>query len=73
MKPAFRITVERCGATLHLVPMGDLDLDGCPAFAQVEHRIDQGTTVVACTMEHVPFMDLNGLRCLLALARRLEP
>ncbi|MET9852484.1 STAS domain-containing protein [Streptomyces sp. NPDC006450] len=72
MKPAFHIGTTRKGSTLALVPAGDLDLDSCPAFDQVEQMADQGTTVVACSMERVPFMDLNGLHCLLALAHRLE-
>ncbi|MGW7329787.1 STAS domain-containing protein [Streptomyces sp. NPDC054840] len=72
MKPAFRIAIRRYGTTLCLTPLGDLDLDSCPAFDQVDHAVGTDTTFVACTMAHVAFMDLNGLHCLVALAGRLE-
>ncbi|MFF8261295.1 STAS domain-containing protein [Streptomyces virginiae] len=71
MQPAFHSTVRRHDSTLCLIPVGELDPDSCPAFDQVAHMVVKGATV-ACTMEHVPFMDLSGLHCLLTLARRIE-
>ncbi|MEW2135692.1 STAS domain-containing protein [Streptomyces sp. NPDC005409] len=72
MKPAFRIAVRRSGTTLCLAPSGELDLESCPAFGQIEQLADAHTTAVNCTMAGVPFMDLSGLHCLLTLAAHLE-
>ncbi|MFD3531240.1 STAS domain-containing protein [Streptomyces sp. NPDC058664] len=72
MDAAFRISVKRYGPTLRLAPAGELDGEGRAAFERAERAVDDGVVVVACGMEHVPFMDAAGLHCLLDFAERLD-
>ncbi|MFD9304840.1 STAS domain-containing protein [Streptomyces sp. NPDC060048] len=72
MERAFHITLRQYGPTVYLAPAGELDLDARPAFEDAYGAVDEGTTVVACDMNLVPFMDVCGLHCLLCLAAHAQ-
>ncbi|MGW0390499.1 STAS domain-containing protein [Streptomyces sp. NPDC003042] len=68
----FHISIRRYGPTLHLTPAGELDFEAEPAFDPIREALADYTTVVACDMRHVTFMDVTGLNCLLALGHHAE-
>ncbi|MEU6300763.1 STAS domain-containing protein [Streptomyces erythrochromogenes] len=72
MPSDFHITIRRYGPTLHLTPAGELDVDSDPAFAPVSTALTDSTTVVACDMRRLTFLDPAGLQLLLDLAARLD-
>ncbi|MGR4879880.1 STAS domain-containing protein [Streptomyces sp. LARHCF249] len=72
MASDFHVVVRRYGPTLHLAPAGELDMEAEPVFGRVRHGLDCDVAVVVCDMLRVPFMDVTGMNCLLALAHDLE-
>ncbi|MDF9810822.1 STAS domain-containing protein [Streptomyces sp. SPB162] len=67
-----QITLRRYGPTLHLTLAGELDIEAEPAFAQIMATLPAGIAVIACDLYHVHFMDVVGVRCILALKRSAE-
>ncbi|MEV8530476.1 STAS domain-containing protein [Streptomyces sp. NPDC051211] len=72
MEPDFHVAVRRYGPTLHLAPVGELDIEAEPVFARVRDRLDSHVAVVVCDMQRVSFMDVTGMNCMLALAHYLQ-
>ncbi|MBT2471523.1 STAS domain-containing protein [Streptomyces sp. ISL-66] len=64
----FHIAIRRHGPTLHVRPSGEMDLDAKPAFTHVHDALNAKIAAVVCDMQHVPFVDVTGLNCLLILA-----
>ncbi|MEU7072424.1 STAS domain-containing protein [Streptomyces narbonensis] len=71
-RPAFELHTWRYGATLHLAPTGELDMDTGPALDEVPAAALDGADVVACDMQHLTFLDVAGLSALLGFVRRLD-
>ncbi|MFJ9596730.1 STAS domain-containing protein [Streptomyces virginiae] len=67
----FRIRTRRCGPTVHLAFAGELDDESRSALDGVRENLD-GVDVVACDLEQLTFLDVAGLRGLLAFAGRLD-
>ncbi|MFI5980136.1 STAS domain-containing protein [Streptomyces sp. NPDC051555] len=66
----FHIEVRHYGPTVHLTPVGALDVGAAPGFDPLRYVLGGDVCVVVCDMRHVPFMDLPGLHRLLDLGRR---
>ncbi|WP_327381762.1 MULTISPECIES: STAS domain-containing protein [unclassified Streptomyces] len=69
MRSDFEIHIRRSGATLHVTPVGELDVDCDQALKNVRMALAQGVAVAACDMRRLTFLDLAGLHYLLGLAR----
>ncbi|MFJ9598033.1 anti-sigma factor antagonist [Streptomyces virginiae] len=67
----FRMRTRRYGPTVHLDPVGELDLDTRSALDGLQEDLD-GVDVVACDMGRLTFLDVVGLHALLDLVRRLD-
>ncbi|MEV7618418.1 STAS domain-containing protein [Streptomyces sp. NPDC089799] len=67
----FEMETRRYGPTVHLTPVGELDMDTGPALDEVLDAVD-GVDVVACDMRHLTFLDVVGLRRLLDFVRSLD-
>ncbi|WP_314245448.1 STAS domain-containing protein [Streptomyces kutzneri] len=68
----FRMPIRRYGPTVHLTPAGELDLDTRSALDETQAALDDGVVMVACDMRRLRFIDVTGLRGLLAFVRRLD-
>ncbi|MFI1286533.1 STAS domain-containing protein [Streptomyces sp. NPDC020858] len=69
MHSDFEINIRRYGATLHVTPVGELDVDCGQAPNDVRMALHHGVSVVACDMRRLTLLDLTGLHYLLGLAR----
>ncbi|MGW7317746.1 STAS domain-containing protein [Streptomyces sp. NPDC054865] len=67
----FRIRSRRYGPTVHLTPMGELDVETRAALDEVLPDLE-GVAVVAADMGQLTFMDITGLHALTAFARHLD-
>ncbi|MFE6270432.1 STAS domain-containing protein [Streptomyces goshikiensis] len=72
MPSDFHITIRRYGPTLHLAPAGELDIDSDHAFTPVWTALTDPTTMVACDMRRLTFLDAAGMELLLDLATHLN-
>ncbi|HSX98464.1 MAG TPA: STAS domain-containing protein [Streptomyces sp.] len=66
-----RMMTRRCGPTVHLTPIGELDVDTRGALDEVQTAVE-GVDVVACDMRRLTFLDVSGLHGLIAFVRRLD-
>ncbi|WP_328618954.1 MULTISPECIES: hypothetical protein [unclassified Streptomyces] len=69
MHSTFEIHIRRYGATPHVTPVGELDVDCDQALNDVRMALDHGAAVVACDMRRLTFLDDADLHYLLGLAR----
>ncbi|MFG2715661.1 STAS domain-containing protein [Streptomyces goshikiensis] len=67
----FQLRKRRYGPTVHLTPIGELDLKTKGALDEVQTGLD-GVAVVVCDMRHLTFMDVTGLNGLTASVHRLN-
>ncbi|MFG2713410.1 STAS domain-containing protein [Streptomyces goshikiensis] len=67
----FQLRKRRYGPTVHLTPIGELDLKTKGALDEVQTSLD-GVAVVVCDMRHLTFMDVTGLHGLTASVHRLN-
>lgn len=72
MHSTFEIHIRHYGATLHVTPVGELDVDCDQALNEVRTAFHHGVAVVACDMRRLTFLDLTGLHYLLDLARNAQ-
>ncbi|MCY0962909.1 hypothetical protein [Streptomyces sp. H27-H5] len=66
-----RVTMRRYGPTVHLILLGELDVETRAALDEVQ-AVPNNVDVVACDMRRLTFMDVVGLHGPTTFARRLN-
>lgn len=64
-----KVTMRRYGPTVHLLLVGEADLQAEHTISRVCARLSRDVVVVACDLHHLAFMDVAGLHGLSALQR----
>ncbi|WP_329113410.1 STAS domain-containing protein [Streptomyces sp. NBC_01353] len=64
--------MEEYGCVMHLTLHGELDLEAETLLDHITRECGGGTTVIACDMRHITFMDVAGLERLLAFGHAVE-